>query len=338
MKRTLYLHIGAHRTATTSIQKFMFQNFEQLLRVGIFYPFRIPRHARFINEIFSRKHSARSATKALNERIGNWEHQLNRPVTTLVLSDEDICRRTNLKRLADFRKYFDVKVLYSVRRQDLWLESWYFQNIKWQWNKTLANCTFETFMEHRDEFHWINYDSYLRMVEAEFGRENVLLTVFEKQQMPNGVIGTFADHIGLKDPASFEQPTHENYSLSAEMAEFLRHLPLHEVPEPERDILRRTFEQVDRNAFGNTRYQSERIMPLAQRESVLADYAVENAAVAQRYFGRDALFMDPLPPADGPLANLNIPRDSNEVIEKFVVPLLKQLLANGTISSANKKT
>lgn len=338
MTRTLYLHIGAHRTATTSVQRFMFQNFERLLEAGVFYPFRVRRHARFVNEIMTRHHSARSAAKVLNERADNWERNLKKSIPTLVLSDEDICRLTNLKRLAGLKKYFDVKVIFTLRRQDLWLESWYFQNIKWQWNKSLYNCTFDEFMAQKDAFHWINYDCYLPLLESEFGRENIQLSVFEKEQMPLGPIQAFAEHIGLEIDKSSTQPDRENYSFTPEVAEMIRHLPLHSIAEPERDILVRTLQQVDKNAFQNTNQQSERIMPLQRRKDVLTDYQDGNRNVAQRYFGREQLFFAPLPPEDAPLANLQLPQSSAEVLEKFVGPLIKQLVSNGTISAAKKSS
>lgn len=44
MTRTLHLHIGSHRTATTSIQSFLRHNLKALIEHGCLLPFRKPRH------------------------------------------------------------------------------------------------------------------------------------------------------------------------------------------------------------------------------------------------------------------------------------------------------
>ena len=43
--RKLFLHIGVHRTATSSLQKFLRDNEKVLLSHGYLYPYSAPRHA-----------------------------------------------------------------------------------------------------------------------------------------------------------------------------------------------------------------------------------------------------------------------------------------------------
>lgn len=332
MQRKLFLHIGSHRTATTSIQQFMHQNFEPLKTQGIFYPLRVPRHIRLMNEIFSGRDKAGDVAISLSRRADNQPEDIH----TLVLSDEDVSMRRDLRALVPFTERFDVKIIYSMRRQDLWLESWYLQNIKWQWNPALSHCTFEEFLQQRDAFHWIHYDRFVRHLEDLFGAENLILNVFEKQQMPEGPVVAFCNSIGLTDLTGFPPPPHVNSSMSAEMVEFVRHMPLDSLEPPERDLLRRALEQVDRDILGHTGKQSEQLLPRDLREAILAEYAEGNAAIARRYFDRETLFLDPLPAADAPLAKLEIPQDSATLMQRFVAPLLQQLVANGTISAANK--
>lgn len=332
MKRTLYLHIGSHRTATTSIQQFMHANIDRLMQHGIFYPLGIPRHLRLMNRIFSGEEAAGDVARSLSERADEKNHDLPR----IVLSDEDICMRGDLSALVPFREAFDVKIIFSMRRQDEWLESWYFQNIKWQWIPHLSHCTFDEFLDLRDQFHWIRYDRFVAHLEELFGAENLLLSVFEKDQMPDGPVLAFCRQIGLRDLEGFTTPPHANSSMSAEMVEFTRHLPLGAFDPPERNILTQTLAELDRKVLGNTGRQSERLMPPDQREAILADYEPGNRALAERYFDRERLFLAPLPARDAPLADLQIPGDSTELMQRLVGPLLEQLVARGTISAANK--
>jgi len=333
MRRTLFLHIGSHRTATTSIQQFMFRNLDPLLENGIFYPLRVPRHIRLMTEIFDGRQNADEVARSLNERADEREQDIH----TLVLSDEDISIRKDLTPLLPFRDHFDVKVIFSMRRQDIWLESWYFQNVKWQWNPKLSHCTFPEFLATRQDFHWIHYDQFVRTLEALFGTENLILNVFEKGQMPGGPVHAFCRNIGLADLSAFGPASHYNSSMSAEMVEFVRHMPLDHFNPPERDLLRQAFENMDRKSLGHTGKQSELLLPLEERKQILAEYAEGNRALAQRHFDRSDLFLEPLPAADTPLAKLEIPTDSRALMERFVAPMLRELVESKTISAAKGK-
>ncbi|MDJ0820538.1 MAG: hypothetical protein QNJ09_01850 [Paracoccaceae bacterium] len=337
MQRKLFLHIGSHRTATTSIQQFMFANFEALKKTGILYPMRVARHQRLINTIFAGKRNSAEVGQDLMERAAKHEAALGKPIGTVVLSDEDISMRRDLSPLAGLREHFDVQVVFSLRRQDLWLESWFFQNIKWQWIPHLSHCTFDEFLERREEFHWIRYNRYVQHLEDVFGAENIRLNVFEKQQMPDGPVVAFCKQIGLTDLSTCSTPPHVNSSMSAEMVEFLRHIPLDTFDPPERDLLRQAFEAVDRNVLGNTGKQSELLLSPDQRRAILAIYAEGNRALAQRHFNRDQLFLDPLPAEDAPLAQMTLPADTDTLLARFVAPLLTQLVKSGTISATRKK-
>lgn len=332
MRRTLYLHIGSHRTATTSIQHFMKLNSAALAEQGYLVPYKVARHIRLMNGLFSGNRTVEETAQGLIQRANDRGN-----IHSIILSDEDISIRPSPALLAEFQNHFDVKIIFSMRRQDLWLESWYFQNIKWQWNPKLSHCTFEEFLNHQADFHWIYYNSYVTLLEELFGAENVLLSVFEEQQMPHGPVAHFFQQIGLDDISQMAEAPHVNSSMSAEMVAFVRHLPLDRFAPPERDLLRVALEQVDRLHLKNTGRQSERIMPHDLRRAILQEYQDGNTALAMRRFGREALFLESLPSADMPLAKLQLPADPAVVLERFVSPLLERLVANKTISGDNPK-
>jgi len=89
---TLYLHIGNHRTATSSIQAFMLANWETLLARGVFHPMRIGRHFAIFNAIFSGKRTVKEVSQDLLVRAAKHPGSVH----TIVLSDEDVCMRTDL--------------------------------------------------------------------------------------------------------------------------------------------------------------------------------------------------------------------------------------------------
>lgn len=325
MTRTLYLHIGAHRTATTSIQRFLVRQFDALVAAGCLLPLRKPRHFEMMNAIFDGSRKVDDVAADLNRRADKKPV----PITKLIVTDEDISMRRDLSRLARFRDHFDVKVIYSMRRQDLWLESWYFQNIKWQWNPSLSHITFDQFLARRAEFHWIHYARYVRHLEDVFGPENLLLSVFEPAQMPSGPVQHFCRQLGL-DPLIGGAPgPHINASMSAAMVEFTRHLPMHEFTPPQRERLRRALEAVDRRSLGHSGKQSERLLPPDLRAALLAEYEMGNTALARRHFGRDHLFEAPCPDKETTLAQMKIPSSNTDLMAQFVAPLLRELVVGG---------
>lgn len=327
MKPTLFLHAGCHRTATSSLQTMLASQRAKLQQSSVLYPFSVRRHHQLFSDIFSGKITAADVSADLQAQITACEH----PVDTVILSDEDIAMQQDLSALAGFQAHFDVKVVFSMRRQDTWLESWYFQNIKWQWNPELSHCTFDAFLDKRALFHWINYDKTLERFAALFGRENLRVNVFETAQTPQGPLVAFCEAVGLPT-ADLPDVPHRNASFSAEMVEFIRHLPLDKIAPKNRDILRQALEDLDQKVLGNTGKQSELIMPLAQRRAILAEYAAGNAAVAEAYFGRPDLFLEPLPDASAPLAKLELPSNSAALIERFVAPLLLHLAQDGYLA------
>lgn len=324
MKRTLILHIGAHRTATSALQAYLHANFRNVQDKGFFYPYKVRRHLKLMNQLFSGQRSPKEVAQDLNARADNR----NKAIETIILSDEDVCMRRDLAPLAAFRKWFDVKVVFTLRRQDTWLESWFFQNIKWQWNKKLSHCTFDEFLGMREDFHWIHYDRYLKHLEKLFGKDNIILNIHEKDQMKSGPIETFCDSVGLTDRDGFSAPAHINESYSPAISEFMRCLPLDEAPDYYRGVLTTACAQIDKEISGGKQKQSERLMPPDQRRAIMAEYAAGNRAVAQRYFGRDELFLDPLPAEDAPLATMELPADSYELMRSLVAPLISAVIAH----------
>ena len=294
-------------------------------RRGFYIRNRVRRHQQLLNKIFSGELEVDAVAKDLNERADKKEEDIR----SIILSDEDISIRKNLEKIARFKEYFDVKIIMFLRRQDLWLESWYFQNVKWQWNRALCHLTFPEFLKRRSKFHWINYDSHIAYLEKLFGKENLLLSVLERSQMPEGPIAEFCKHFGVSDLGGMKPPPLENASYEPEFVEFVRHLPLHEIPDRERDILLKLFEKVNAQHILGDRKSNQRVLALKERKRILKEYDKGNKHVAQSYFGRDQLFLEPLPTRHTPVAKLEMPRDSGAAIERYVAPLLLEMYESG---------
>ena len=294
---------------------------DALLARGIFHPLRIARHFALFNAIFAGRRSVKDVSLDLLQRTSKHDHDIH----SIILSDEDVCMRPDLSVLAGFAEHFDVKVVFALRRQDLWLESWYLQNIKWQWNKSLSHLTLDEFIARSDEFHWADYDRLLTQLDGLFGQENVLPYVFEKAQMPNGPVAAFCDRIGLTDLTGLTPAPHVNSSHSPSIAEFVRCLPLDEAPDKYRARLEAAVKAVDQQLVAAAGHSSL-LLDHAARQAVLDSHAAGNANVARRYFDRDALFLEPLPEPDAPLAQMKLPPDSATLMRDYVAPMIRGLI------------
>jgi hypothetical protein len=323
MRRTLFLHIGAHRTATTSIQRFLRANTAALAARGILNPDGEARHHRLSAWMLAGE--AEAAAAALTAAADQAARAARRPVDRIVLSDEDLCARTDLARLRPLARVFDLRVIYVIRRQDLWLESWYRQNVKWQWNPDLAHLTFAEFLARRRSFFWIDYEATVARLERLFGAGAVELMVFEAAEMPEGPVAAFARALGLDDLDGLALGQHANGSLSALTTEFMRHLPLHEIPERRRKRVEAACVRMDWHVRRHFGAQSPHYLDAAARAAVLEPYAPGNARLARHRFGRDLLFREPLPPADAPLAPTALPADPAALMQVFVAPLVQYL-------------
>lgn len=315
---TLYLLAGVHRTATSSIQKFLSDNAAILLTKGYLYPFGTPRHAAQIRQIVT---GVASSADFAAELVGLMT-QAQSPVHSVILSDEDIATVADPGLFAGFQDKFDVKIVVSLRRQDLWLESWYLQNVKWQWDRALAHLSFEEFLQRRDTFFWVDYANHLAKYEAVFGPKALLLSVFEPHDMPEGPIPKMLQVLNIKDLAGFGPYVRVNASLSPMMTEFVRHLPLDKLHRPERAMFEKAFAAVDATMTTNG---SKLLLSYDQRIALLERYKDGNHLVAQAHFGRSDLFLDALPDRDAPMAVSTLPQSTHDVMELMVAPMVQHL-------------
>ncbi|WP_411838005.1 hypothetical protein [Paracoccus sp. ME4] len=321
-RKTLYLHIGVHRTATTAIQATMFRNWKTFRDRGILYPLGVERHIGTFNNIFFGRTTAQAVATDLVQRAA--AHPV--PIHTVVMSDEDVSMRRDLSPLRAFADHFDVKVIFAMRRQDLWLESWWAQNVKGQWDRRYCHMPWPEFLDRRADFHWIDYAAYIDQIEQVFGAGSVKPYVFERGQMPRGPIAAFCEQFGFRDAASLVKAGGENISLTPEVSEFVRHLPLIDAPMQLRLRLIAMAEAVDR------RVRTERpvtlMIPHDQRVAIMNQFEPGNRRIAQRFFGRDQLFLEPLPGADAPVTTPALPYGSTQVMTRLVSPFVSDMIGS----------
>lgn len=305
----LILHVGVHRTGTSAVQRALARSEKSLERQGYLVPFGKGRHDSELAALMSGEKRADEFRSDLLEQQSGTTH-------TILMSDEDIVSQQDLSTFRSLGDHFDMSIVTCIREQSSWLESWYRQNVKWQWQSDLCRLSWAEFFSLRQRFHWIDYECLLNRL-ALVG--SVRVYRFE-DVLRFGAVEAFARAAGLVLEPEKSDSRHLNQSLSCQMTEFLRHLPLDAAAPSYRAKLERAATRLDASSASSAHRQS--FMSEAQRTLVREEFSMSNQIVAENYFGTNVLF--PTPERSPDL--YSPPANPNDVIAAHAAPFLRQLI------------
>jgi hypothetical protein len=192
---TVYVHIGTGKTGSTSLQNFLFENRETLLNQGILYPLSGINY-RSISSSSQRSHN--NLYQALNKvpadpKAGDWEtfhtevNSLKSKLHKVIISAEmfSYLDHNLISLLRDYLSEYETKIIVYLRRQDQYLESMYWQKIKMG---CLANDLRNSVQERKwfGRFWKVDYYQLLKSWEELFSKQNIVVRVFEKEQLREG--------------------------------------------------------------------------------------------------------------------------------------------------------
>lgn len=240
--KTLYLHIGSPKTATTSIQMFCEDNKEALLAQGYAYPlldYIFPhiaqrRNGHFLVGGFRFKDGKPNKEKdAMAYTAGlDMLHETFKQVDNIILSDENLWNASRGKKFAFWNKIhedsqnfgYQIKVIVYLRRQDDYINSWLSQQIKDGWN-TFVEKKLSEFVKAPKALT-LDYYSALNKISAVVGQENVCVRVFERDKFGGrnkDVYSDFLEAIGVEYTDEFVLGQEENNtSISGNYQEIKR--------------------------------------------------------------------------------------------------------------------
>ncbi|CAN5382965.1 hypothetical protein BH10PSE7_BH10PSE7_23180 [soil metagenome] len=311
----LVIHAGIHRTGTTALQTLLFANRQELAHRGFSYPFQKKNH----QELAWQLHRGDLTGEAFADMLAASQKSAE---DIILLSAEDLSIHKRLNWLAAVKARFDVTAYFYLRRQDHWLNSWYNQHLKWPFDRTKSVMTPQQFLGCLADFYWINYEMTLGKWADALGRERLVVSAVEPGQVTD-VLADFCRQNGIPLAELRRDETVPNDSLPVQSLGILRHMNRHVLTTRERNVLNTAL----RSALGDAVTEVKTPYSPEERNEMIDHFAASNRAVAQRYFGRDELFLAPRP------ANGEIPFDfekisQDELLEKWVAPLLRWLLKN----------
>lgn len=291
---TLYLHIGQHKTGTSTIQSFFWKNRNRIERDGILYPeigMSGSTHANFALSLPGKRDDmlATMFSGAAHDRSGVYKPYKGEDADTLFAELGEQIERTNchavllssecfmewiepamLKILLDQYCQCDVKIVLFLRRQDQWIQAVFNQVVK------DPGLRYGGRLEELPQIGMLDYRRTVQQWAEAFGKSNIMVRPYQKAKCHEmGVVGILTDLVGLQKINHYEMPSFEerNVSLRRWQLKILHALN-------RRDASFKTFDSVLK-AF------SEQNALFGGEEGTTTCMEFSRAKALQRYFRRD---------------------------------------------------
>ncbi|OPJ61431.1 hypothetical protein [Clostridium oryzae] len=308
---TVYLHIGTPKTGTSAIQYFMAGNRKLLESKGYCYPdlgMSFPgigynRNAHFlVQKIYDEKK---------NRLVGKEEElvakgldkisEIAKRFSNIIISDEGIWNGggakeefwKNLERQLEDRK-IDLKIIVYLRRQDLFIQSYWAQLVKETWT-----LSFDEYISNgRYKNCALDYSAYLNRIANVIGKDNIIVRVYEKQQYRgtnNSIISDFLEAINLQLTDEYQNMDKVyNVSLSGsplEVKRILNHMPEYK---NKFNFIVPLLAEVQTEMLQNVGFKECKYFSYDEQLKFLEQYAEGNSSVARDYLKREngILFMN----------------------------------------------
>lgn len=313
-KITIYLHIGAGKTGTSSIQNFLKGNMDILFQLcSCIYP--KPNKGVNHNKLF--KNPDKKAVLAIIEREIAFCKKNKKE--KIVFSSETLFESQFgpeiAKKISEIPQV-DLKIIVYIRRQDLWLESaWKQWGYKMEIYKDLSN-----YIKRRD----CNWYKKIKLWEEAIGKERIIVRCYEKEQLPHGLIPDFITAIGI-DYDSYTWVNREDRfkGFNRDVMEIL-FLNKNFCENSSDNRLQSFFERNLDKSYQKEFFKSYSLLSPLDRISILEKYDTSNQLIAREYLKRSdgRLFYEPWPSMDDewePYRGLTI---------ESIVPIFTQILYN----------
>lgn len=199
------LHIGTHKTATTTIQDTFWENADLLAEHGMIYPrmgrakghHGLVRDWAHLPEVYALPDGSRAALKRINDA---YAHQ---PVTVFLSSEEfsraDPAGATNFGEVRALLSDFDeIEVLCTLRTQWQFIQSIYLEISKKANPPRPPHFCESAIKNGMTAGLWADYGMLLDKLEETFVPEEIAFFDFDTVvKAPGGIIGTYLRHLGV---------------------------------------------------------------------------------------------------------------------------------------------
>ncbi len=296
-QKRLILHIGLHKTGTSAIQRFLFENAEALSEQGFLYPVglfnsidhnpiawcMVPSRYFPPDYPFYWDHAKKNYWAHLHEIVETSRAH------TAILSGEDFSLIDQVHSLAQECAAYDTRIVVYLRRQDDLIWSLYNQMVKGL--EFRLTWSFEEFLSK----HWLSdilsFDRFLNEWSEAFGRNALTVSTYEAQVREEAFLQEFCNICGIPAMGGLSFPKERvNRSLHPSVLEAKRFLNAVSWRREEHDLLLTVLysvsDQISRS--GRSPLQPYNIQSRLSRW--MGQYEEGNRNVARTFFHRDELF------------------------------------------------
>lgn len=302
--KTLYLHVGTTKTATSSIQRFLEENRTVLEKYGYCFPDSLHvypeanrrRNAHFLIGKVKDENGVEDKQKE-EEYLEEGLQQIRTAFQTydnVILTDESIWYALSyskksllreLKKEADKQQY-QIKVIVYLRRQDALLISRWNQEVKQNFTSAaVMTCEEYVAVSEKKENKIFYYAKKLDEIADVIGKDHLIVRRFSPESWKDrSIIHDFMHEIGLDVTDEFEElKESENLRLDQNTTEIKRILNKNEdFTEKEVSYMGRLLKGVSK---GYIKTEKTEMLAKEELQQFLGEYAEENNRVAEEYIG-----------------------------------------------------
>ena len=296
MSRICYMHIGTPKTGTSFLQNFFQDNRAVLEKQGYVYPdfkmtFQGVGKARNGHFLAYKKEDAESV---YNTAMDLLVQEFCQKFDKIILSEEALWNYgVNIEKFVNDMKAQNhvVRIVVYLRRQDLYLQSKWAQNVK-----ETSQITFLEFIKKPSNV--LGYYEHLCGLRDIVGAENMLVRVYEKQQFigdTKDLRSDFFETVGLSWDEEFVLPEKvKNPSLVGVYLETKRKLNQYPEFATKLNFVVPYLYAVAEKNEGVASYSENKYFTYEQQIDFLKQYEESNAKVAKEFLGREdgILFKD----------------------------------------------
>jgi len=196
--KTIYIHIGPHKTGTTTIQHALYSNEDRLLQAGILCPKSgrsFPSSAAIHNlgfELLSykRKFDPKYGTwKDLQKEIFHSDERIHKVIlSSEVLSVLDL---RQIRFIKNILKNYNIKIIMYLRRQDEAIQSSWVEHVRNAGQKPIIDSFFNWLKKFNYRVGNTDYLNIIKKWQQIFSKTNMILRIFDPSQFRGSLFNDF---------------------------------------------------------------------------------------------------------------------------------------------------
>jgi hypothetical protein len=217
----LFLHIGPHKTGTTYIQKYCFENRNQLLSLGVNYP--NPGRLEKVSPYGHHEAVEKVKTLEQNELDEYFAQYVGSAITLVSSENFDRLSLEEIKKLGKSLSRLDVRIIYYRRNCLDLLPSWWQLHVKhgavYSLHEFILPHILRPFASNI-----VNPGVVLDLYANVFGKDNITIVDYDAARQRDSIVRPIFELLGIEWPGAKREVTHR--SLKLELVEIMRALTI----------------------------------------------------------------------------------------------------------------